>query len=434
MPNHDHEVDKLIETEKRRQAESLNLIPSENFVSPAVLTALGSVLTNKYAEGYPHKRYYGGQEVTDVVEELAISRAKAAFQTDYHVNVQPYSGTPANLAIYFGLLEFGDKIMGLSLTEGGHLTHGYSKNFSGKAYKVVSYGLGADERIDYRQVRELALKEKPKLIITGATAYPRIIDFEKFSEIAKEVGAYHLADISHIAGLIIGGVHPSPFDPPAGGADVVMTTTHKTLRGPRGGVIFCQTELAEKIDAAVFPGMQGGPHMNNIAAKAVCFAEALKPEFQTYAKQIVKNCQTLAKILSAKGYNLVSGGTDNHLLIIKLKKGAGIFAQIALETAGIIVNKNTIPNEPSTPYYPSGIRLGTPAITTLGMKEKDMETIANWLDLGLKEINRYSLPENQEDRKNYLSKIKAEIAQNHELLSIKKAAQEFMKKFPPPNN
>ncbi len=426
----DQEINNLLAKETKRQGESLNLIPSDNFASQAVLDALGSILTNKYAEGYPHKRYYSGQEFIDQIEELAMIRAQRLFQTDYHVNVQPHSGTPANLAIYFGLLEFGDKIMGLSLTEGGHLTHGYAKNFSGRAYKVVNYGLGVDERIDYDKAREIALKEKPKMIITGATAYPRLLDFKKFSDIAKEVGAFHLADISHIAGLIIGGVHPSPF----GQADVIMTTTHKTLRGPRGAIIFCKPELAEKIDAAVFPGVQGGPHMNNIAAKAVCLKEASDPSFQIYTKQIVQNSQLIADELIKRGYNLVSNGTDNHLLIIKLKKGGGIFAQLALEKANIIVNKNTIPSEPSSPYFPSGIRLGAPAITTLGMKEKEMIVIANWLDLGLKEIDRYVLPEKHDERKDYLANVRTELAKNRQLLSIKKAVKEMMQKFPPPTN
>lgn len=428
----DTQISDLINKEAKRQIEGLELIPSENYVSEAVLEAMGSIFTNKYSEGYPHKRYYGGQEFTDQLEELAIKRAQELFQTGYHVNVQPYSGSPGNLEIYFALLEFGDKVMGMSLTEGGHLTHGNPFNFSGRAYNFIGYGVGKDERIDYEKVRAIALKEKPKMIVSGATAYPRQIDFAKFGAIAKEVGAYHMADISHVAGLIAAGVHPSPFGPPAGGADAIMTTTHKTLRGPRGAVIFCKPELAEKIDKAVFPGMQGGPHMHQIAAKAVCFKEASTPKFKQYANQIIKNCQALAKELTELGHELASGGTDNHLILMKLKPGAGVFAQTALEAAGITLNKNTIPHEPASPFYPSGVRLGTPAITSRGMKEKDMTKIADWIHRSLEEISSYSLPEDKEARKEYVSKAKQEITANKKLTAIRQEVKEFASKLPVP--
>lgn len=428
MKKNDPQIAKLIDLESRRQVDGLELIPSENYVSDEVLEAMGSIFTNKYSEGYPHKRYYGGQEFTDELEELAQSRGQKLFKTNYHVNVQPYSGSPANLEVYFALLEFGDKVMGMSLSEGGHLTHGNPFNFSGRAYKFVAYGVGKDEKIDYEEVRRIAKKEKPKLIVSGATAYAREINFKKFSEIAKEVGAYHLADISHVAGLIAGGVHPSPF----GNADVIMTTTHKTLRGPRGAVIFCKEELAEKIDKAVFPGMQGGPHMHQIAAKAVCFLEASKPAFKTYAKQIIKNAQKLAESLIIRGYKLASGGTDNHLILVKLENGAGVFAQSALEVAGITVNKNTIPYEPSSPFYPSGIRLGTPAITSRGMKQKEMVKIADWIDRALQEIKNYKLPADKEKRKEYIKKFKTEIIKNKNLIKIAGEIKIFAKKFPVP--
>ena len=428
MIKNDKEVQKLINGEQKRQTDGLEMIPSENYASKAVLEALGSVLTNKYSEGYPGKRYYGGQEFTDRIENLAKARAQKLFKTNYHVNCQPYSGSPANLAIYFALLLPGDKVLGMSLAEGGHLTHGSPANFSGKTYQFVPYGVGKDERIDYNMLKKMARKEKPKMIVSGATAYPRVIDFSKFGNIAKEVGAYHLADISHIAGLIVGGEHPSPF----GFADIVMTTTHKTLRGPRGAVIFCRPELADIIDKAIFPGVQGGPHMNTIAAMAVCFKEAAEPEFKKYARQIIKNAQALARELVRLGYQLVSGGTDNHLLLIKLAKGAGVFAQEALEQAGLTVNKNTIPGELSSPFYPSGIRLGTPAITSRGMKEKEMVLIASWLTRALRETEKYILPVDKEIRKDYLKKAKEELKKNKNLMEIKREIKKFTKAFPVP--
>jgi len=379
--------------ELKRQEEGIELIPSENYTSRAVLQAVGSVFTNKYSEGYPKKRYYGGNEIVDEVEQIAIDRAKELFGCE-HVNVQPYSGSPANQAVFFALLELGDKFLGLNLTSGGHLTHGSHVNFSGKNYTCVSYDVDKEtEMLDMDSIRKLAIEEKPKMIISGLTAYPREIDFKAFQEIAEEVDAYHFADISHIAGLVAGGVHPSPVPH----ADVVTTTTHKSLRGPRGAIIMTKIEdrlhdkyhpntkknLAQLIDSAVFPGLQGGPHDNTTAAKAVALGEALKPEFKDYALQIVKNAKALADELMSLGIKLVTNGTDNHLILIDLRPegltGQGKLIQNALDAAGITVNKNTVPYEPSTPFNPSGIRLGTPAITTRGMKESEMKVIAEGL-------------------------------------------------------
>ncbi|MEM2963033.1 MAG: serine hydroxymethyltransferase [Candidatus Anstonellales archaeon] len=383
----DLELYTMMMDEIKRQEECLGLIPSENFVSRAVMEAMGSPLTNKYSEGYPGNRYYEGNVFIDKIENLAISRAKLLFKGAEHINVQPYSGSPANLEIYFALLNFGDKIMGMSLTQGGHLTHGHKVNFSGRAYSVVSYGVDKETHlIDYDEVRKIALKEKPKLIVSGATAYPRKIDFNQFAEIAQEVGAYSLADVSHIAGLIIGGVHPSPL--PA--TDIVMTTTHKTLRGPRGAIIICKDKFSKEIDRAVFPGMQGGPHNHTTAAMAVAFGEALTPDFKEYSRQIVKNAKALADELISNGFSLVSGGTDNHLILVDLtNKGlSGKEAAAALDEAGITCNKNTIPFDKRSPLDPSGIRLGTPALTTRGMRESEMKEIGrliskvinNWKD------------------------------------------------------
>ncbi|MBI3261206.1 serine hydroxymethyltransferase [Candidatus Berkelbacteria bacterium] len=386
LRNNDPVIWRLIEGEKKRQKFGLELIPSENYTSKAVLEANGSILTNKYSEGYPRKRYYGGQEFIDQIEELAQQRLLKLFKLSpktWHANVQPYSGSPANMAVYFALVPFGETIMGQKLVEGGHLTHGHKVNFSGKAYQAVQYSLDPKTgRLNYDEIAKLAKKHKPKLIISGATAYPRKIDFAQFGRIAKSVGAYHLADISHIAGLIVGGAHPSPF----AYADVVMTTTHKTLRGPRSAVIVCRKELAPMIDKAVFPGLQGGPHEHTIAAKAVCFAEAMEPRFKAYAKQIVKNATKLAAELNKKGYDLVTGGTDNHLILIDLtnKNLTGQQAQTVLDEVGITVNKNTVPSEPRSPFDPSGIRLGTPALTSRGMKEREMTMIAELLDETLK--------------------------------------------------
>ncbi len=372
------------QNELRRINESLEMIPSENFPSRDVLHALGSIFNNKYAEGYPSKRYYGGNEFIDVVENLAIDRAKKLFNCD-HVNVQPYSGSPANIAVYFALLKPGEKLMGMNLAMGGHLTHGHPVNFSGKMYESVQYGVDPETHlIDYDKVLELAKKEKPGIIVSGATAYPRTIDFKRFSEIAQEVGAVSMSDIAHIAGLISGGVHPSPFP----FTDIVTTTTHKTLRGPRGAMIMCKQEFAEKIDKAVFPGLQGGPHEHAIAAKAIAFREALKPEFKDYAKQIVSNAKALAESMMSRGLTLVSGGTDNHLILVDLrdKEVSGKEAEEALDKAGITVNKNTIPYDPRKPWDPSGIRLGTPAITTRGMKEPEMKIIGELIEKAIENV------------------------------------------------
>lgn len=383
LEKNDKEVFKILEGEKKRQKEGLEMIASENYVSEAVLELMGSIFTNKYSEGYPGKRYYGGQEWTDKVETLACERALKLFglsEPEWHANVQPYSGSPANIAIYFALAEFGDTLMGMSLAQGGHLTHGHKVNFSGRAYNFIQYSVREDDqRINYDEVRKLAKKHKPKIIVSGATAYPRQIDFKKFQEIADEVGAIHMADISHISGLIIGGVHPSPFP----FVDVVMTTTHKTLRGPRGAMIICKEKYAKAIDKAVFPGLQGGPHEHIIAAKAVAFGEALKPSFKEYAKNIVQNMSCFAETLSSFDFDLVSGGTDNHLCLVDLrsKNITGKEFEDALGKAEITVNKNAIPGDPLPPAVTSGIRVGVAALTTRGMGLVEMQRIAELFNL-----------------------------------------------------
>jgi len=385
-------LDNLIKKETRRQSDTLNLIPSENIVSRRVLKALGSPLVNKYSEGYPAKRYYAGNKIIDEIELLAQERSKQTFHLNknWHVNVQPYSGSPANMAIYYALLQPGDKIMGMNLVCGGHLTHGWSVSFSGKFYKSAQYGVQRNGYLDYNEIKKIAKREKPKIIIAGATAYPRIIDFKKFSAIAHGVGAYFLADISHIAGLVAAGIHPSPFAAKGGQAlaDVVMATTHKTLRGPRGAIIFAnrlsqtakrnKIDIADAIDKAVFPGLQGGPHDNQTAAIAACLKEATSSAFKKYSRQVVKNAKVLSRHLQKFGFNLISGGTDNHLILMDLSDLgiSGREAQDKLEEVGIIVNCNTIPYETRSSFDPSGIRLGTPAITTRGMKEKEMKKIA----------------------------------------------------------
>jgi glycine hydroxymethyltransferase len=374
----DPEIYDLIKSEERYEIDSVRLIPSENYASKAVLEASGSVLQNKYSEGYPGKRYYEGQRYIDQIETLAIERAKKLFGVE-HANVQPYSGSPANLAVYSGLLKPGETIMGLTLPHGGHLTHGWDASMTSKFWKSVSYGVDREtHRIDFDAVRDLARKEKPRIIVAGATAYPRIIDFKAFGEIAKEVGAYFLADIAHIAGLIVGGVHPSPVPY----ADVVSTTTHKTLRGPRGAMILCKNAVAAEIDRAVFPALQGGPHNHTTAAIAVALKEAATPEFRIYAQNIVSNAKALAEELLARGFSLVSGGTDNHLLLIDLtnKKVTGKQAATALDKAGIVCNSNTVPYDPRKPFSPSGIRLGTPAVTSRGMCPAEMRLIGKWMD------------------------------------------------------
>ena len=376
---YDPEVSAAMEKELERQRRNLELIASENIVSPAVMAAMGSVLTNKYAEGLPHKRYYGGCEYVDVVEEIAIDRAKKLFGAKF-ANVQPHSGAQANTAVYFALLQPGDTVLGMSLAHGGHLTHGSPVNISGKYFNFVSYGLGDDDTIDYDKVATLAKEHKPKMIVAGASAYPRIIDFPKLAEIAKSVGAYLMVDMAHIAGLVAAGVHPSPVPY----ADITTTTTHKTLRGPRGGLILCNDEeLAKKINKAVFPGTQGGPLMHVIAGKAVCFGEAMKPEFKEYGKHIVENAQALAKGLVQRGFNLVSGGTDNHLMLVDLRPFSitGKELEHRLDEVYITVNKNAIPNDPEKPFVTSGIRVGTPAVTTRGLGVAEMDQIAECMYL-----------------------------------------------------
>lgn len=378
----DSEIADAIQAEMERQNSHLELIASENWVSKAVMAAMGSPLTNKYAEGYPGKRYYGGCQCVDVVEDLARERAKKLFGCDY-ANVQPHSGAQANLAVFFAMLEPGDKVMGMNLDHGGHLTHGSPVNISGKYFNVVSYGVNDEGVIDYDKVREIAVKEKPKMIIAGASAYARIIDFKKFREIADEVGAYLMVDMAHIAGLVAAGLHPSPIPY----ADVTTTTTHKTLRGPRGGLILCNQEAADKFNfnKAVFPGIQGGPLEYVIAGKAVCFKEALEPEFAEYQKQIIKNAQALSKGLMDRGVKIISGGTDNHLMLIDLRgeEVTGKELEKRLDAAHITSNKNTVPNDPRSPFVTSGVRLGTPAVTTRGLKEDDMDVIAECIALVL---------------------------------------------------
>lgn len=380
----DPEIAQAITDEMKRQNSHIELIASENWVSKAVMAAMGSPLTNKYAEGYPSKRYYGGCQCVDVVENLARDRAKELFGCDY-VNVQPHSGAQANLAVYFAMLEPGDKILGMNLDHGGHLTHGSPVNLSGKYFKSTFYGVNDEGVIDYDIVRQRAIEEKPKLIVAGASAYARIIDFKKFREIADEVGAYLMVDMAHIAGLVAAGLHPSPIPY----ADVVTTTTHKTLRGPRGGMILWNEKANEKFnfDKAIFPGTQGGPLEHVIAGKAVCFKEALQPEFKAYQKQILVNAQALANALLDRGVNLVSGGTDNHLMLVDLRDEnvTGKDLEKRLDSAHITCNKNAIPNDPRSPFLTSGVRLGTPAVTTRGMKEEDMEVIAEAISLVIKD-------------------------------------------------
>ena len=375
----DPEIASAIEAEVSRQRSKIELIASENFVSPAVMEAMGTPLTNKYAEGYPGKRYYGGCECVDIVENIARERAKKLFGCD-HVNVQPHSGAQANTAVFFATMQPGDTYLGMNLAHGGHLSHGSPVNISGKYFHVVPYGVDDNtHRIDYDKLEQLAIENKPKLIVAGASAYARVIDFERFAEIAKKVDAYLMVDIAHIAGLVAAGLHPSPVPY----ADFVTTTTHKTLRGPRGGMIMCKEEHAKLIDKAVFPGTQGGPLMHTIAAKAVCFGEALTDDFKAYQKQVVKNAAALANALMKEGFTIVSGGTDNHLMLVDLR-AFGVTGKVAeklLDDVGITVNKNTIPNDPESPFVTSGIRIGTPAITTRGMVEEDMLEIAKLIKL-----------------------------------------------------
>ena len=385
LKNEDKEICELMEKELKRQREGIELIASENFASQAVMEAMGSHLTNKYAEGYPSKRYYGGCEVVDEVEEIARNRAKELFGAE-HVNVQPHSGSQANMAVYFTILEPGDTVLGMDLSHGGHLTHGSPVNFSGKLFNFVSYGVDSEtETINYENVRELALKHKPKLIVAGASAYSRVIDFEKFKEICDEVGAYFMVDMAHIAGLVAAGEHPSPVPY----ADFVTSTTHKTLRGPRGGLILCKEKYAKELDKNIFPGMQGGPLMHIIAAKAVCFKEALEPTFKTYMKNVVLNCKVLGEELVKYGFKLVSNGTDNHLILVDLtnKDITGKEAENLLDSIGITVNKNTVPNETRSPFVTSGIRIGTAAVTTRGFDVEAMKEIASIINDAIENRN-----------------------------------------------
>ncbi|MEK7119846.1 MAG: serine hydroxymethyltransferase [Patescibacteria group bacterium] len=433
----DPAIASLIEKEAKRQRDVLEMIPSENYASSAVREAVGSILANKYSEGYPHKRYYQGNRYIDDIENLAIARAKKLFGVP-HANVQPYSGSPANSAVYMALLKPGDTIMGLKLSGGGHLTHGHPDvTFSGTFYRSVQYDVDEQGFIDLDYVAALAAKTKPAIIVVGTTAYPRIFDWKKWKAIADSVGALLLADISHIAGLVVGGVHPSPIPY----ADIVMFTTHKTMRGPRGAVLLVtgqglvkDPKMGEKIDKAVFPGLQGGPHDNVTAAIAVCLHEASQPTFKRYAKQVVDNAKVLAATIQRQGCTLSTGGTDNHLMVVDLRPQGviGNIAAEALEVAGIVVNRNSVPHDPNPPFYPSGIRLGTPAITTRGMKEKEMKQIGEWIVSVINEVSHYKIPDNKEERIKFLKTVKKELQSNKMLRSIAASVILLTTKFPVP--
>jgi len=434
----DPELYDLIEKEERRQKESLGLIPSENYASQAIMQAVGSVLGNKYSEGYPARRYYAGNEVIDDIETLAQKRAKELFGVPA-VNIQPYSGSPANFAVYMATCQPGDTIMGLNLLDGGHLTHGWKVSATAMFYKSVPYHVKEDGRIDFDEVSRLAQEHKPKLIWAGATAYSYLYDYARFAEIADSVGAYFVADIAHVAGLIAAGVHPSPVPH----AHIVTTTTHKTLRGPRGGMIMTtdrglakDPQLAEKLDKAVFPGLQGGPHDNQTAAIAIALEEAARPEFKNYGKQVVFNALALAGNLKKNGYKLVGNGTENHLLLMDLVPlfgpGGGVFAHEALNAAGMTSNKNTIPKDPSSPFYPSGLRLGTPALTTRGMKEAEMEQVGDWISRVLDSIKQYRLPAEKEQKSDYIKKFKQDLQTNDIVNQVRTEISEFCKNFPFP--
>ena len=431
----DPETYKLIKKELERQQLGLEMIPSENNVSRAVLQAMGSVFTNKYSEGYPKKRYYGGNQFVDEIELLAIERVKKVFNV-VHVNVQPYSGSPANFAVYMALLHPNDVVMGLNLSDGGHLTHGFKASATGQLFKSVPYHVKKDGYIDLEEVEKLAKENKPKLMWVGYTAYAREFPFEEIGKIADKVNAYLAADIAHISGLVASGVHKSPSKY----AHIITTTTHKTFRGPRGGIIMVtqkgldkDPELASKIDKAVFPGLQGGPHDHTTAAIAVALKEMMQPEFKNYCKQIVKNSRALAKSLMDNGIKVVTNGSDNHMVLVDLTpfgKGKGIFAQEALDEANITTNKNTIPADPSSPFYPSGLRMGTPSLATRGMKEKEMESIGKWISEIIKEIKNYELPENKAEINDYLKKFREEVSKNKKIHQIKNEVMELCKKFP----
>lgn len=433
----DPEVYTLLQKEDKRQRDTITLIPSENYASLEVRSALSSVFTNKYSEGYSKKRYYQGNANADGIEILAIERAKKLFGVP-HVNVQPYSGSPANTAVYFALLTpLKDKIMGLALSSGGHLTHGSPVSFSGKYFKTVSFPVTKNGTLNYDEIEKLAVKEKPQIIVCGFTAYPQVIDFERFGKIADKVGAYLLADISHIAGLVVGGAHPSPVPH----AHIVMTTTHKSLRGPRGAMLMVtqkgldkDPDLASKIDKAVFPGLQGGPHDNQTAAIAVALHEAETADFKKYAKQIVLNSKALAKELLSLGFSLTTGGSENHLIVVDLSnKGVnGALAAYALEQAGIVTNKNTVPYDKMPPFYPSGIRIGTPAATTRGMREKDMVTLARWISDVIEEIKGNTLPEIKEERSPFFKEFRKRVNGNKRIKQIALEVKKAMHGFPLP--
>jgi len=430
------DIFELIAEEEQRQKDMIGLIPSENQISPDVLGVLSSCLNSKYSEGYSRRRYYEGNQIVDQIETLAVDRVCQLFDVPY-ANVQPYSGSPANSAIYFALLKPGDTIMGLKLAMGGHLTHGHPDvTFSGKYFKSVQYGLKADARIDFEQLRALALEHRPQVIVAGTTAYPFTLEFDKFREIADEVGAWLMADISHITGLVLGGEHPTPVPH----VDVVMSTTHKTFRGPRGAMILVterglkrDPDLGKKIDAAIIPGLQGGPHNATTAGIAVAAAEAARPEFKQYIKQIRLNANALAKALQKNGLTLVGGGTDNHLMLIDLSAispGLGTQVAFAMDVAGMYANRNTVPNEPVSPFYPSGIRLGTPLVTTRGMKEAEMEKIAGWIAQVVELVKDATLPSDKKERAIFLKKFRADAAAMSELLEIRAQVKAMASSFP----
>lgn len=439
----DKEVFNLIKKEERRQKEGVELIPSENYASKQVKSVLSSYFVNKYSEGYPKKRYYGGNENVDSLEILAQERVKKIFKVPF-ANVQPYSGSPANFAVYMAVCQPGDTIMGQALIAGGHLTHGHNVSATGIFFKSVQYGVKKsvgpkEDLFDFDEIRKLAIENKPKLIWVGGTAHPLIFNYKKFAEIADEVGAYLAADIAHVAGLIVGGVHPSPVND----VHIVTTTTHKTLRGPRGGIIMVtkkglkkDPDLAKKIDRAVFPGLQGGPHDNQTAAIAIALFEAMQPSFKEYVTQIVKNSKTLAETLTKGSLTLIGGRSENHLMLVDLTKtlgpGTGIFAQKALDVIGLTLNKNTVPNESFSPFYPSGIRLGTAASTSRGMKEKEMEFIGKTILTVIAMLKKYQLPENKEQRKEYMAEFQKEIEKNPQLKNLRLEIKRFALRFPIP--
>jgi glycine hydroxymethyltransferase len=433
----DPEISDLIAKEAVRQKEGLEMIPSENYTSPAVMEAMGSILTNKYSEGYPRKRYYGGNEFIDEVEIIAQERAKKIFGV-VHANVQPYSGSPANLAVYLATCKPGDTVMGLNLPDGGHLTHGWKVSATGIFFNSIPYHVREDGRVDIDELWKSAKEHKPKLIWVGATAYPYLYEYDKFAEIAESVGAYLAADIAHVAGLIIAGVHPSPVEH----VHIVTSTTHKTLRGPRGGIIMVtqkgiekDPDLPQNVDRGIFPGLQGGPHDHQTAAIAVALKEAATPEFKEYGAQVVKNAKALAKSLMAEGLKLVADGTENHLILVDLTPlgaGRGVFAEKALDAARITVNKNTIPKEPSSPFYPSGIRLGTPALTTRGMKEGEMEQIGKWIAAVIGELEDVTLPEDKAERTKAIKNFEKALTDNANIKKIAEEVTAMATKFPVP--